>query len=509
MKNKNSGKKPDKTYQLISLTAYTLFLYGVGVLLTLYIQDAYFDTLEAKASCFRFLMYVLLPLLVLLIVWKIKDKKLRIHNNFLLTGLLFLALISLLSTALSDYKEYAFSGEAGWHIGAFCICSLVLAVLVFAGIEIKEKVIYLPLMGVVLFEFILIILGGTKLNLFSFRTWIQGEDYYSFYGTLGNSNWIVGYLSLTVPAFLCLYLQEDNRTKEGFYCVCCLTGLIASVINGADGIYPAYLFCFFLLIPYLFRDLSRIRKTAVLMIGFSAVLLIIRMCGFFDARIRRMNVLGPYLFRAAPILLVTGLLLILVARKQNDEKYIGIRNKVIIAIETVSILSAIAATIYLLVHSGKELSNGRIELWQYSFARYFHDYSRKEKLLGVGPELLITVYQEIDAGEKVFASSHSEPVQMLMSMGVLGLVSWIICWASVFLSFVKTKAYEKRNALAVYSGLFAYFAQSFVNSATTLNVCVLTVFVILLTQLTDSEEFTLSVPERKEKKRQNIDGSMI
>ena len=493
----------NKTYQLVFLTAYTLFVYGIGVLLTLYVQDAYFDIMEAKASCFRFLMMILDPLFILLLIVKIRDRKIRIRHNLLLTGLISLAVISLISTLMSYYPGSAFTGDAGWHIGSFCICSLVLAVMAFESGTVKEKKIYLPLMCVALFEFILIILGGTKLNLFSFRTWIQGEDYYSFYGTLGNCNWIVGYLSLLVPAFLCLYLNEENRIKESFYYICCLFGLIASVINGADGIYPAYLFSFFFLIPYLFSDLSNIRKLSYLMIGFSAGLLIIRWCGFFAARIYRLSGIGPYVFAAGPLLLPAGILLLLLTRKTDNKDYAKIRNRVIIGVAIASVFFAAAAAICLLLSFGKEMGNGRIELWQYSLDYYFHDYSWKEKIFGIGPELLINIYQDIDAGERVFASSHSEPIQMLMSMGILGLVSWIVCWASVFLLYVKTKAYEKKDALIAYSGLLAYFAQSFVNSATTLNVCVLAFFVILLTQLNDSEESALPDPDRKEKKHQN------
>ena len=499
---KNSSRKNDKTYQLISLTGYVLFLYGIGVLLTLYVQDAYFDIMEAKASCFRFFMYILLPLFLLLIILKIKDHRFRIRNNLLLQSLIFLALISLISTLASYYPEYAFTGEIGWHVGSFCIGSLVLAVLAFEGEYIKEKKMYLPLLCIVLFEFVLIILGGTRMNLFSFRTLIQGEDYYSFYGTLGNCNWIVGYLSLFVPLFVCLYLKEENRLMKVFYYICCITGLTASILNGADGMYLAYLFGFFFLIPYLFQSLVNLRKTALLATGFSIFLLIIKYCGLFDERLRRMNGIGPYVFDASLILLFLGVTVFLLLGKFSENDYAGNRKKIVLAAETsVLCLSAIFAFL-LFIRFGTELGNGRIELWQFSIEKYLHVYNWKEKLLGIGPELLIDVYSEIEAGERVFASSHSEAVQMLMSMGILGLLSWIMCWVSVFSSFFKTKAFNNGNAMVIFASLFAYFGQSLVNSATTLNVCVLAVFVILLSQSAEPERFSVTSSMKKKKRQE-------
>ena len=99
--------------------------------------------MEAKASCFRFLMYILLPLSVLLIVMKIKNRKFGIRKNPLLISLLCLGLVSLISTLASYYPGYAFTGEIGWHVGSFCICSLILTILAFRGIEVKEKGVYL------------------------------------------------------------------------------------------------------------------------------------------------------------------------------------------------------------------------------------------------------------------------------------------------------------------------------------------------------------------------------
>lgn len=496
MKKKEIGVS-HKNYELIFLTAYTLFLYGIGVLLTLYVQNAYFDIMEAKASCFRFILMILLPLLLLVIVLKIKNKKIRLRHNYLLLSLLFLALISLISTCISYDPVYAFTGESGWHVGSFAICGLILSVLAFEGGKIKEKSIYLPLAAVVLIEFILIILGGTRYNLFSFRTLIQGEDFYNFYGTLGNCNWITGYLSLFVPMFLCLYLNENNRFKGIFYYICCLAGVTASVINGADGIYLAYLFVFFFLIPHFLESISSLKKTSVLLTGFSIIMILIERCGFFDERIRRLNGFGPYIFKASLFLLPLGIVMMLLSRKIRQDDYSKIKRTVIVTTEIILICFAAGLVIYLFPHLSDDFGNGRIELWKFSLQKYLHDYSWKEKLFGVGPELLIDIYWEIDAGEKVFASSHSEPVQMLMSMGVLGFISWIMCWASIFMSYIKARPFKEKKAMAVYSGLFAYFAQSFVNSATIVNVCILTVFVILLTQQFNPDTFQQQMKKRK------------
>ena len=50
--------KRSKTLDLLFNTTYLLFIYGVGALLTLYVQDAYFDIMEAKAGCLDLVMLV-------------------------------------------------------------------------------------------------------------------------------------------------------------------------------------------------------------------------------------------------------------------------------------------------------------------------------------------------------------------------------------------------------------------------------------------------------------------
>ena len=67
---------------------------------------------------------------------------------------------------------------------------------------------------------------------------------------------------------------------------------------------------------------------------------------------------------------------------------------------------------------------------------------------------------------------------MLMTMGYSGLLAWMALWISAFVLCFKARHDSKAAALS--SGLIAYFVQSFLNSATVLNLLFLTIEAVLL-----------------------------
>jgi hypothetical protein len=85
----------------------------------------------------------------------------------------------------------------------------------------------------------------------------------------------------------------------------------------------------------------------------------------------------------------------------------------------------------------------------------------------------------------VYVVSHSEPVQLLVTMGISGLLIWILMWVAVFIPFFKRKGYQNSALIGPYCGLFAYLGQSLVNSAMLLNLCILVIALIYISNRTD------------------------
>ena len=89
----------------------------------------------------------------------------------------------------------------------------------------------------------------------------------------------------------------------------------------------------------------------------------------------------------------------------------------------------VTISICLVSSAGRDFGNGRIPLWELSLKTYINRFPLKMKLFGIGPELLNNIYAVLtDETKAAYICSHSEPIQMLLTMGLLGFISWAMAW---------------------------------------------------------------------------------
>ena len=123
-----------------------------------------------------------------------------------------------------------------------------------------RKEFYYPLLLASLLQYLLIICDAMGFDLLSMRTQLEESSHFAYLGTLGNSNWIVGYLSLMLPLQICFYLSAKNRYKTCFAFVLSLSGLLASILIGADGMFISMGIYLFLLTPMIMENVERIKR---------------------------------------------------------------------------------------------------------------------------------------------------------------------------------------------------------------------------------------------------------
>ena len=483
-KNKNHKKENrNQTYELLYQTSYTLFLL-LGYLLLLYMHDGYYDLMESKAGCFELAVKILSPFLLLTLFFKWKEKRLSIGDS-LDIGLLVFLTASCVSMFLSSSLKYAFSGELGWHVGFFAIFSLIFMYFVFKNETFQYRYMYIPLYLICIFEYVTTILDCARLDVLHLREVISGSDFYNFYGTIGNCNWCVGFLSLTVVFFTCMYFLCKNRRQT----IACFTasflGLVASVLNGADGIYLAFGFCaFFALSPALEKPES-VKRLAILAFSFGTALLLIGLIPAFGDRISCLNGFGRFFFQPLFCIAVIAVsaITIFISMKIRKETYEKNRRTIIRIAEGILILSVLIFTFFMIKNMDDDFGGGRMMLWKLSLSAYGKEFTPMMKLFGIGEEMLQEVYRNLsnDRGA-IYNAAHSEAIQLLLTTGISGLLAWLFCWGSLFVRYFKESGLNDYKKTALFASLFAYFGQSFVNSATVPNLCVLLFFTLLLSQ---------------------------
>ncbi len=484
---KESGLK--RLYVYLYKAVFFLFVYGTGFVLPLYYRNGYFDMMEAKADLFFSMMKVILPLALILLVIKIAHK--RFGFSFQNIVFLLFLVTGLISTVFSFSPKNAFSGSQGWHVGYYAILCLMIVFLALKDEKIiRNDYVYIPLLIVYAFETIMTYCDARGFDLLSMKAELPEHYHYAYFATLGNSNWYVGYLSLFVPVLVCLYLSSKKIIGTVMYLFLSLSGLIASMLIGSDGIFISIFVSVTVIIFYVLHNMERIRRFLLLLSCFLIFCALIgssyRFVVFFDhyEGIGDLFFEHPYFIR----ILIAVIVFAFLASLFIDEIFYQKNKKKVYIAFSVLMIILIVVFLYLgISYRGDRLDSYRFELWKLSLERYDR-FDLYHKLFGLGPELLRNIYGSMyEKHGVVYTVSHSEPVQILMTMGISGLIVWALMWGSSLAPLITEKKHKNSELIGPYSSLFAYLGQSFVNSATLTNLCILIILLFFISIKANNE----------------------
>lgn len=468
-----------------------LFFYFSLIVIPLYMEDRYFNILEAKWHIYVAGSSVLLFATALILI-RTKGRGLGKTRSAAMIPLDWLivafALNALISSMLSSSFKDAFWGMDGWHVGAFTIVTLAVWYLILKDNLPRNQNIWLPVMIVTCVIVVIAMIQAMRIDIFQLHLGAHQSQYHKYITTLGNGNWVVGYVSLLFPLFLGFYLNCRERESERIYEVFLFMLCMLMVLTGSDGMYVGIGILAFFLLPYVFRDQLRLRKTMLVMIMYGACLMMVSILPAFVGKklsMRRLAgfFLRPYIAFAVLLIAIIGYML---ARKvTSTARLIKVGRRVEIGLAALVVIISIHALSFF----DHAWGTGRAWTWTKSIEKYM-EFSTLEKLFGVGPELLRSRYADLsEYFGKPLTVSHSEPLQILMTMGAVGLIIWLaICFTIIF-KFMKSRAWRSDSCI-YYLPLFMYWGQSLVNSAMTTNVVVLIIAIAMLRQ--NMEEYTVS-----------------
>lgn len=461
-------------YNIFSQLSFLILLYGIGIFLPLYFQNHYFDIMEAKAYGYYLVIRFFFIFALITFILKIICKDFNKNYLFLRISLILFLIATCVSSFLSRSLSNAISGLQGWYIGLFTIGTLIFMILIFKDTKKISFYFYIPVIMTIAFVYILTILHSFEIDLLDLHNNILVDSYHKYLSTIGNINWYAGYLSLTVPLFVCQYLKEENKTKTVIYAVMSFLGVLSISFLGSDSIYLALGFMSFFVIPYLFWEKQHIKRFSYIIIVYICGLLTARYLDYcmdgFSAITRQYKFILPCF--------VVAICLYVISVDLKNRKFQKYRKTIIIAIETALFIALIGFVTYAFLNNGGDWATGRGALWEETL-KIYSNFSLKRKLFGLGPEMLNNAYANFNNKyHALYLTSHSEPIQLLATLGICGLITWIMCWGYFFVNFFKTKAWKDSKLIPIYISLFAYFGQALLNSSTTLNVATLSLLVI-------------------------------
>lgn len=470
-------EKLNNIYKYISKITYLVFLYGIGIFLPIYYNNYYFDIMDAKAQAYQYLYTILFPLLIITFILQIITKKISFKKPLLLISLICLLVSCGISTYTSFAPQYAFDGSQGWFVGFYVIGTLLFTILVLKDVKIENRKFFIPVYITCFLVFAMVILDTMEIDLLGMNENLKRSSLHNYLTTLGNTNWIVGYLSLLIPYFICTYINEKQKAYRVLFLLICVVLLFTFVVLNCDGIILGLGFCVLFLIPFIFDDLDNVKKFSIFPALLALLILSIKHLSIFKIYGRLTDGLFQYIYNPIVVILlfVISIVLYVLSTSYREKEYRKFKNKIIYSLIGLIIIGILALSYYVLNIYPIDFSNGRLLIWKTSFER-FKEFNVHMKVFGTGPELLRNIYSYLSMMDNaIYNSSHSEAIQMLLTTGIVGLICWLMNYVSIFYYYLKEK--DNRN-IGLYIGIFAYFAQSFVNSATIPNLAILSLFII-------------------------------
>ena len=400
--------------------------------------------------------------------------------------LIMICITTAASVLLSGDIFLSISGKDSWGIGGY---SILVCLVITSAIVLHwnySQNIWLPVICTNLLIFCMTILHSAGIDIFALHENILLKQYYWYVSTIGNINWFSGYLCLLLPLFAGFYISCQDKTSEKVYLVFLVPALLSSVLCASDSLYLGIGLCAFFAAPYIAVSAERMRRLCILTAVFGASLLSAAFLpAFADKNAAMHGIAGIFVHPpvAAAVFLIGLAGAVLLTFRKYESRTAGL----IITLVSECLLSAGVVALFIknAAAFGDSWGTNRGYIWRNTW-EIFRKFSLLHKLLGAGPGMLRGLYGELEAylGGTLLVS-HSEPLQILVTLGAIGLLLWLISWGYLFILYFR-KALWKHDAGIFFWPLAAYFGQSFVNSPQITNFAIMTVIAgVLLLNIRD------------------------
>lgn len=343
-----------------------------------------------------------------------------------------------LSAVASPYQQTAWTGYRDWYMGA--LTQILLVGIYFLLSREYTRTAYpvrageLGLLLVVLIAF-LQRFGVDILQLqssFSSADW----EYSHMLSTIGNINWLCGYLCVLLPWPVVGFFYSCKRGRQIVYYIASVLALTLMLTQGSDTGILLVLVCLGLGALYGSRRPEVFGKSVLLALG---ICVLCPMLGFLMKHLGTWDMLAVDGFLTASMtewfwwLLAVLLWVVFLLQRRLPHKWVMRLNRSLLIGAGVFAVGFVATYLSGLPR-GEAWGSGRGGLWQAAW-RGFLDADLLRKLIGFGPDcfaeyiygtpvLAEWIQMEGHWEHSVFANAHNEWLNMLINGGVLGVVSY-------------------------------------------------------------------------------------
>lgn len=479
----------DKGYRV---TDFVIYLYLV-LLFAIYLNKfdkRYTNITYTRYKCFMIISLVFLAVFIIAYVSEyimsvkykfiieyniIRDEKEIISPTFW-AEIFFAA--NLFAWIVADNKKAAFTGENGRYIG-FAAVMVFFMIFLVVGRGFKIHAFIYVILGMSTFWAHLVgILQHHGNDFLKLRKNISEQSKYIFISMYGNINVYASFICLSLPVFLALFIFAKKNYARIFSALILIISGMSIMICASDSVYLGIGAASVLIWFLAFKDrkiTAFFAGIALIMVGNLLTVLMNRMA--FSKHKKREGIsllLDSYEFAITVVFLFIALAFIsyFVCRKYK-EKLEKIDNKksmtamlvVMFAFCVVVIVMGIKSKNSFFVFNDK-WGDYRGFIWRIS-GEIYSDFPISNKIFGNGNETVkalttSTHYDEmVEITGKVYDNCHNEPLQFLLTTGLVGMVGYLGLFISTII-YVLRNAGGDCYAYASAAAITAYFAQALV-----------------------------------------------
>ena len=447
-----------------------LWMLGVFVIFVYYTDNAYFNMLEAKAQIFQFVALLFVGFSTIVVLGKLNflpvkatlAKYMKSLNGLDYFVFLF-GVSSILSNLVTEHKNEALLGSYGWSVGTIWVIGLC-AVYFYVSSQVKLSKAICWIVGAATgLQYVLVVLNGFYVDVFSLHQNLAAKDYVRYVGTIGNTNWYVGYVVMTLP-FLLLgthYLKVAEsvglRLLLIFATMSCITINCQGVYLGVGGI----------LFFYLLWAMKNKRQLMIALMNFGIMTISVGILAMIGRVLPMVSLDGinSLVITAKCWGSVLGLVAVVavILAKTKEEHYNKIRKYLQGAVVLLGVVFAGVILTCQIKEFDDHWGTNRGRIWKVA-VKAFRESAPVHKLFGVGTNCFGFCYKQITGSDWV-RNAHNEFLEYLVTTGILGLVSYVGIYAQVLLR----KGKDNAVAIACKLAVVGYMAQAVVNNPQALN----------------------------------------
>lgn len=479
-----------------------VFVFLILSIFPLYYRDYYFDILNAKYRFYWVSVIVLFFIFAISQIYILHSDK-KYHEGYYFKSkrsiwrlttvdkfLIAFTLICIISTFQSDYIFESFMGNEGRFSGLFLILMYVISYFIVSKyFRFKHWI-----MDLFLISGILVCLFGItdyfRMDILHFKELVREKERDLFTSTMGNINTYTAYVALIMASATTLFTMHKNSYKKIWYFICMIISFFAIIMGVSDNAYLALAALFVFLPLYAFRTKSGLKCYFVTIASFFTVIQCIDWINQNQAgktipldsvfqlivSYNRLDNIVVCLWLLVGVLYVCDYIL------KDRIKYSG--KKVCLSWLALVILLALGI-VYILIDTNigegatryGKISNyllfnddwgtHRGYIWRIGIENYMK-FPISHKIFGYGPETfgILTMTNNkremIDLYNQVFDNAHNEYLQYFITIGPLGLISYLGLLITAGIRMVK-RGVQNPGVMAIVFSIICYSAQAVVN----------------------------------------------